>query len=204
MKYGNLTLGQIESLINKIGGENAVRSVLKDELILSKTFPTWETVIVGGNPGDTPPLKCFINFGFQYTENAEFYFDEIYCSGEEQYLDLVLVSGYQLGFTDDKNTRYSGATLEEIFKTASTFGLFPCPTEVVPALFLQKAARCIGVTAQIATKPLRKQGNSYGQFNINSPKKTGSISDIVLSAKIAEGSDPVKWGHNVQWVFARK
>jgi hypothetical protein len=36
MKYGNLTLGQIEAGINKIGGEEAFMRLLRDELVLSK------------------------------------------------------------------------------------------------------------------------------------------------------------------------
>jgi len=36
MKYGNLTLGQIEAGINKIGGEDAFLRLLRDELIVSE------------------------------------------------------------------------------------------------------------------------------------------------------------------------
>ena len=36
MKYGNLTLGQIEAGINKIGGEEAFMRLLRDELVLSE------------------------------------------------------------------------------------------------------------------------------------------------------------------------
>jgi hypothetical protein len=37
MKYGNLTLGQIEAGINKIGGEEAFLRLLRDELVTSET-----------------------------------------------------------------------------------------------------------------------------------------------------------------------
>lgn len=36
MKYGNLTLGQIEAGINKIGGEEAFMRLLRDELVISE------------------------------------------------------------------------------------------------------------------------------------------------------------------------
>ncbi len=37
MKYGNLTLGQIEAGINKIGGEEAFLRLLRDEMVISET-----------------------------------------------------------------------------------------------------------------------------------------------------------------------
>jgi hypothetical protein len=40
MKYGRLTLGQVEALINKIGGEEGVHALLRDELeIRPKPLP---------------------------------------------------------------------------------------------------------------------------------------------------------------------
>ncbi|MFI5260536.1 MAG: hypothetical protein ACHQU0_01960 [Candidatus Paceibacteria bacterium] len=38
MKYGNLTLGQIEAGINKIGGEEAFMRLLRDELVISEAI----------------------------------------------------------------------------------------------------------------------------------------------------------------------
>src|SRR4051812_24606046 len=34
MKYGNLTLGQIEALVTKLGGENVVKDILSDTVEL--------------------------------------------------------------------------------------------------------------------------------------------------------------------------
>ncbi len=41
MKYGNLTLGQIEAGINKIGGEEAFLSLLRDELVVPQHTRRW-------------------------------------------------------------------------------------------------------------------------------------------------------------------
>ena len=41
MKYGNLTLGQIEAGINKIGGEEAFLRLLRDELSVSQPIRSW-------------------------------------------------------------------------------------------------------------------------------------------------------------------
>jgi hypothetical protein len=41
MKYGKLTLGQIEALVNKIGGEDAVREVLRGALKVVTGTPKW-------------------------------------------------------------------------------------------------------------------------------------------------------------------
>lgn len=41
MKYGNLTLGQLEAGINKIGGEEAFMQLLRGELIVSKPDRLW-------------------------------------------------------------------------------------------------------------------------------------------------------------------
>jgi hypothetical protein len=41
MKYGKVTLGQIEALINKIGGESAVMEVLRGALTVVTGTPKW-------------------------------------------------------------------------------------------------------------------------------------------------------------------
>lgn len=43
MKYGNLTLGQVEAVVNKLGGMSGVESLLRDELVVSpRPQPTAE------------------------------------------------------------------------------------------------------------------------------------------------------------------
>lgn len=41
MKYGDLTLGQIEAVVNKLGGEEGVDRLLRGELILSERARSW-------------------------------------------------------------------------------------------------------------------------------------------------------------------
>lgn len=41
MKYGGVTLGQIEAVINKLGGEEGVHRLLRDELSVSELTRSW-------------------------------------------------------------------------------------------------------------------------------------------------------------------
>lgn len=41
MKYNNLNLGQIEAIVNKIGGMDGVEKLLRDELIITEKKPKW-------------------------------------------------------------------------------------------------------------------------------------------------------------------
>jgi len=43
MKYGDLTLSQMEALANKIGGMESVRRLLADEPAISEPTRVWET-----------------------------------------------------------------------------------------------------------------------------------------------------------------
>ena len=44
MKYGNLTLGQTEAIMNKLGGEEGAMSLLRDELVVTKKQVVLDTV----------------------------------------------------------------------------------------------------------------------------------------------------------------
>ena len=73
MKYGNLTLGQIEAGINKIGGEEAFMRLLRDELVISEAvakqlLQRLSTTI------SIPAMKQFIavdNFVVDTSKNAK-------------------------------------------------------------------------------------------------------------------------------------
>jgi hypothetical protein len=50
MKYGELTLGQVEALVNKLGGMEGVQRFLSGELLVSataKVWKTWKTIQLG-------------------------------------------------------------------------------------------------------------------------------------------------------------
>ena len=50
MKYGNVTMGQMEAVINKLGGEDGMKRFLSGELVvreIERKFKIWKTIKLG-------------------------------------------------------------------------------------------------------------------------------------------------------------
>ena len=136
MKYGELTLGQVEAIVNKLGGMDGVQRFLRGELVIKPTectFKTWKTIKLGTG------LKTADDFRKALKKadcNISDWANDIIgksafsVSPEEVDAELVVVSVAELGF---KN----GATCADIYKRAEELGLALCPNEVGPQLRLQ-------------------------------------------------------------------
>ena len=136
MKYNELNLGQMEAIVNKLGGMEGVHAFLSGETVVTRptpVFKTWRTLKLGTGLKDADDFRtaltdadCSIGeWGNDILDNPAFT-----VSSEEVEVELVNVSVAELGF---KN----GATRAEIYERAKELSLDICPAEVGPQLRLQ-------------------------------------------------------------------
>ncbi len=135
MKYGEINLGQVEAIINKLGGEQGALRFLRGELVVSAAkpieMPVWKTVKLGTKKTPSEYREALKSAG---RRRASDWGDEILgritCSKEEIDLDFVELSVADLGFKGC--TQYTN-----ICTRAQEFGFELCPAEVGPALRLE-------------------------------------------------------------------
>lgn len=132
MKYNSWTLGQVEAVFNKLGGDGGVRDFLSDKLIVRPTshWLIWKTVKIGTGPQ---------SFLFQMLRQQGVKFGSCLLNLLKSYrlpiavpmeIDLVKVSGKELGFAEE-------AYRDEIYDCAKKLGLELCPPEAGFCLPLQ-------------------------------------------------------------------
>jgi len=150
MKYGQLSLDEVEAVLNNVGGMDAVNRLLSGLTSISMVWKTWKTIQLGygqktvsdladaikqagmgiGEFGDTLPDAS--NFSIS-TENVE--------------VDLVIVSVGELGLE-------KGAIQKDVFARAQKLGLDICPSEVGFRLRLQYDNQPEGEWIAIAMEPI--------------------------------------------------
>ncbi len=172
MKYGELNLGQIEAVVNKLGGIDGVQRLLSGETVVKMAeqpnSPVWKTIKLGTG------LKTAKDFRKALKKSGNLigdWVDDILgkpvftASDTEKEVDLVNVSVAELGFKD-------GAIRKDIYGRALELGLELCPAEVGPQLRLQYADQPKGEWLRIAMKPITDSdgdlfvfavGHDYGE-----------------------------------------
>ena len=154
MKYNDWTLGQVEAVFNKLGGDDGVRRFLSGELVVKpvdRNWSTWKTIRLGTNGLKTADdfRKFLKDNGFSIGDYANDILGKptFTAAAEEIELDLVVASVAELGF---KN----GATREQIYARAKELGLDLCPAEVGPQLRLQYKDQPNGEWLIVAMEPI--------------------------------------------------
>ncbi len=125
MKYGKLTLGQIEAIVNRLGGEADALRFLRGELIVTepprifadkiipKAMETWLTISVGRFRNIAGAQLA----GFKGEVANLIHYEQF-----ERDVDLVKVSVLGLGLTN-------GVNLFQIYEAARQVELTLCPPE---------------------------------------------------------------------------
>ena len=136
MKYGELTMGQIEAVVNKLGGMEGVKRLLSGELVgVEKAeckFDIWKTVKLGtGLKAAEDFRRTLRDGGFLISDWASNTLNHpaFKAANEETEIDLVKVTVAELGFKK--------AARCQIYERAQYLGLDLCPPEVGPQLRLQ-------------------------------------------------------------------
>jgi hypothetical protein len=159
----NLTAGQLNAVVKKLGGEAGVQRFLRGELTVVETeprdFPVWKTVRLGVHKTADAYRKAL---GAGRHRSGEWVNDFLgnpayACASEETDVDLAVVSVEELGFA-------KGALYSQICEKAQTMGLDLCPAEVGPALRLAYPNQPKGERLMIATKPFADSGDELDLF----------------------------------------
>jgi hypothetical protein len=196
MKYGELTLGQVEALVNKLGGMEGVQSFLSGELLVTataKVWKTWKTINLGTGLQTADDFhKAFKKAGMKIGDWANNIlgkpaFTTTTCETE---VELVLASVAELGFKD-------GATRKNIYIRAKEFGLDLCPAEVGPQLRLQYTDQPKGEWLVIAMEPITDSDGSLNLLNVE-------LGDDECWLNANYGFPGGVWNGNNRFVFLRR
>jgi len=140
MKYKDWTLGQVEAVFNKLGGDEGVRGFLSDRQILKpiSCWLPWTTVNIGTNSQSSLLERLEKNgVKFGYCLQKLLKDDYKLPIAVPTSINLVKVSGMDLGFAE-------GVYRDEIYNRAKKIGLELCPPEVGFHLPLQCGKERIG------------------------------------------------------------
>lgn len=165
MKYGALTLGQVEALVNKLGGMEGIQRFLSGETVVNaveRNFPAWKTIRIGTGLKTADDFRAAIKTAGMYIDdwgNDVLGKPAFTVSSEETEVELVVVSNADLGFKD-------GAKLKDTYTRALELGLEFCPNEVGPQLRLQYGDQPNGEWFLIAMEPIVDSNDNRMLFNV--------------------------------------
>jgi len=165
MKYGELNLGQIEAVVNKLGGMEGVKRFLSGEMVIKKIerkFKIWKTIKLGTSLKTTDDFcRALADGEFKLSDWALDILgkSDFTVAAEESKVDLIKVTIAELGF---KN----GARCDQIYARAKELGLELCPAEVGPQLRLQYKNQPNGEWILVAMEPITDSGGDLGVFDV--------------------------------------
>jgi hypothetical protein len=156
----NLTAGQLNAIVKKLGGEEGALRFLRGELLVSAAkpleMPVWKTVKLGLHKSPDDYRAAIKKAKQKIGDWGDDILGRITCSQEETEVDLVVLSVGDLGFKD-------GARYADICAKAVELGLELCPAEVGPALRLQYPDQPRGEWVLVAIEAITDR---YGDRNI--------------------------------------
>lgn len=165
MKYNNWTLGQVEAVFNKLGGDDGVRRFLAGKLVVKpvdRNWSTWKTIRLGTGLKSVDDFrKAIKDCGMRIGDWANDILGkpEFTVTTEETEVDLVNVTVAELGFKD-------GTRRDQIYGRAKELGLELCPPEVGPQLRLQYKDQPKGEWILIGIEPICNSDGSLFVFDI--------------------------------------
>ncbi len=148
----DLTAGQLNAIVKKLGGHEAALKLLRGELVVKladmPVFTPWKILRIGGTP-KTELLKRMKKENFYISDYAKDIMgkDAFGTLPEKQDVSLVRLSVAELRF---KNP----ATYDEIVARAKELGLDLCPAEVGPYLRLTETDQAYSDFYWIAMEPI--------------------------------------------------
>lgn len=136
MKYGNLNLGQIEALVNKVGGMQSVKRILSGFVNISTTLNAkpWITINLGNLKSSQRMFEALESAGYNQHEIKHFgtfdkYIDESDFEQESREVSLVVID------TDELSPGLGDT--DSIYSAAKELGLDFCPIETAAQVLLQ-------------------------------------------------------------------
>ncbi|MFA5355628.1 MAG: hypothetical protein WC302_02800 [Candidatus Paceibacterota bacterium] len=193
MKYGNVTMGQVEAVINKLGGADGMRRFLSGELVvreIERKFEIWKTVKLGtGFKTADDFRKSLKDNGFKISDWANYILGKLAFTAatEATEVDLVRVTVAELGFE-------KGARRDQIYDRAKEFGLELCPPEVGPQLRLQYKDQPNNEWILVGMEPITDSDGDLSVFDVRRDD-----SSLWLSSYLSNPDD-VCYPDNL-WIF---
>lgn len=200
IKYSELNLGQIEAVVNKVGGMGGVQRLLADELVVveklslqpiktePRDFALWKTVTLGLKKSPKDYHKALEKDGYRIGDYAGQILDKTEASQTEVEVDLVVVTVGELGFNE-------GARRDKIYARAIELGLQVCPAEVGPALRLVYKDQPRGEWLRIGMEPITYSVD-LNVFGVDDDRGGRWLDSIFAHPGRV-------WRADVQWVFVR-
>ena len=196
MKYGELNLGQVEAVVNKLGGMEGVKRFLSCETVIQVAehkFKTWKTIKLGtGLKTADDFCKTLKDNGFNISGWANDILRKpaFTVAAEETEVELVKVTVAELGFK-------RGARHEQTYERAKEFGLELCPPEVGPQLRLQYQDQPNGERILVAMEPIIVSDGDPDVFSVER-----YVSGLWLDGR-CWGRSHGFWRPGGRWVFCR-
>ncbi|KKS43753.1 MAG: hypothetical protein UV48_C0016G0002 [Candidatus Azambacteria bacterium GW2011_GWA2_42_9] len=190
MKYGELNLGQIEAIANKLGGMEGVQRFLSGELVVKvveKSFAIWKTIVLGRNTSPGEYRNALKANGCHIGDYADQILNKVKVSETETQLDLIVMTVAELGFK-------KGAIRKQIYDRAIELGLELCPAEVGPALRLRYPDQPYGEWLRISMDPITDSDGDPGVFGVD---RDGDERWLYCDF----GSPDGFWDAGSRWVF---
>jgi hypothetical protein len=195
MKYNKWTLGQVEAVFNKLGGDDGVRRFLAGELVVKPFHPkfkVFKTIKLGTGSKNADDFRKAIEdrgmkigdcwWAINILGKPEF----TVATGETE-VDLVKVTAAELGF---KNS----VRRDQIYDRAKELGLELCPPEVGPQLRLQYKDQPNGEWIHIGMEPIRDSIGDLDMFDVGRD-------DYGQWLGSDNGGPGCIWSAASQWVF---
>ena len=197
MKYGELNLGQVEAVVNKLGGMEGVRMFLAGELVVKEAerkFSTWKTVKLGTGLKSADDFRRTLNAGgIKISDWANDILGKpaFSVAAEATEVDLIKVTVAELGFK-------KGARRDQIYERAKELGLQLCPPEVGPQLRLQYQDQPNNEWILVGMEPIT---DSDGNLNVFSVKRDDS--ELWLNSNWSNPDNVWNPDNHLAFVFPR-
>ncbi|MEK7638028.1 MAG: hypothetical protein AAB375_01200 [Patescibacteria group bacterium] len=158
------TAGPFKAFFEKLAGPEGPQWFAAFKRFLRKEdpwpqFPVWKTITLGTFKTVDGLRASLVSAGFRISDYAGRILAKNSMSPKKTKLDLVIVSGTDLGFTQ-------AARRDTIYARALELGLRLCPAEVGPQLRLQYPDQPPGEWLLIAMEPLADSGGYLKVFSV--------------------------------------
>ena len=209
MKYGDLNLGQVEAIVNKLGGIEGVRRFLSGELVVKE--PEWEgeiwrSIKIGtGLKTANDFIQTIVSSGLETADASIQALDKSFkigCWAEKMLKTLAFTDSVAFKKTEMELVNISVADLDfkesesvsgsDIYKRAYQLGLELCPAEVGPQLWLQYKDQPKDDHLHIGMKPIL--GRIFRIDNLGYCRTLNSVGEF----------NTFRWASYNRWVFLRR
>ena len=185
----SLTIGQVNALVKKLGGVEAVLKILRDDAECTRSSMT---VTLGNIRGAENFRRALSDADCLIGDTANSLLDrpEFMLSCEDREVDTVIVSVRDLGFD-------GGAMRGDIYLRIAELGLFLFLGDGGPQIRLRYRSQARGERLLVGLQPLRDASGQYRIFcvdrNENGARYLGAVN----------ASLDYVWPANTLWIFHR-